>query len=78
MMRIRVYSGLFVPSDQLDEDGYLHVEQTITLKQCLQILRCPLWIKLGKLYRVNYQKVPLHTHLKEGDVISFIVPIAGG
>ena len=41
-------------------------------------LKIPLVVQPLVICLVNYQRVKLNTQLKDGDVISFMLPLAGG
>ncbi|MBP8031620.1 MAG: MoaD/ThiS family protein [Acetobacterium sp.] len=41
-------------------------------------MKIPLVLQPLVICQVNYQRVKLNTQLKDGDVISFMLPLAGG
>jgi len=41
-------------------------------------LKIPLVLQPLVICNVNYQRMKLNTQLKDGDVISFMLPLAGG
>lgn len=78
MIRVRVLGTNIKRLDALDEDGYIDVKEGMTVKQLLTMLQVNPLVRWGKLYVVNYEKVDGQYVLKDDDVISLIIPIAGG
>lgn len=77
-MRVRVYPGPFCKADVLDDDGYLYLDEGATLNDVFKLLKFPFPLRMMKLCTVNYEVVKMTTKLKDGDVISFFAPLAGG
>lgn len=77
-MKVKVYTGPFLNADDLDEEGFIYLEAGATLADFYKKMniRFPL-TRLG-LCTVNYKKVKMNTKLKDGDIISFFTPLAGG
>lgn len=77
-MRIQVYPPPFANLNALDEDGMLILEPGARLSAVYRRLKIPLVLQPLVICHVNYQRVKLNTQLQDGDVISFILPLAGG
>lgn len=77
-MRIKVYAPAFIDHSLLDKNGFLEVEESATVNKVFGLLKVPLILRPMMFYTVNYDRVKLSTRIKEGDVISIIVPISGG
>ncbi|MFA5523596.1 MAG: MoaD/ThiS family protein [Tissierellales bacterium] len=77
-MKVKVYPGSFCNTEALDEEGFIEIEEGVTVGDVIKRIKCPLPIKAFGLYMVNYRKVKLSTKLKDGDIISIITSIAGG
>lgn len=78
MMRVRVLGMGIKRLDALDEDGYIDINEGTTVKQLLTTLQVNALVRWGRMYVVNYEKVDGQYKLKDHDVISLIIPIAGG
>lgn len=77
-MRVKVYAPAFLNHDCLDAQGYLEMAEGARLRHALDALRVPLVLRPVLLCTLNYERVKLSTHLKDGDVVSIIAPISGG
>lgn len=77
-MRIKVYPGPFCNTEVLDEDGFLDLEEGATLYDVIKKIKYPLLLRGLKLCTVNYEKTKMNTKLKDGDIVSFFTPLAGG
>lgn len=77
-MTVQVYPPPFANLNALDEDGMLILEPGARLSTVYRRLKIPLVLQPLVICHVNYQRVKLNTQLKDGDVISFILPLAGG
>lgn len=77
-MKIELYAPPMCDFSRVDEQGFLNVPQGTTFGQALKIIKLPfIWRKIFPCL-LNYEKAPLKTVLKEGDIISIFTPIAGG
>ena len=76
-MRIKVF-GPFGLARNLDEKGWLDIEEGATLGQAIHKIGLP--TTFARIVRValNGQAQPMDTVLKDGDVISFFALIYGG
>ncbi len=77
-MKIQVYPPPFANLSVLDEDGMMVLPPGARLATVYRRLKIPLLLQPLVICHVNYQRVKLSTQLKDGDVISFILPLAGG
>ena len=77
-MKVQVYPPPFANLTALDENGGLDLEPGACLFSVYRRLKIPLVLQPLIVCNVNYQRVKLNTQLKEGDVISFILPLTGG
>jgi len=77
-MKVHIYPPPFANLSELDENGGLDLEPGARLYTVYRRLKIPLVLQPLIICNVNYERVKLNTQLKEGDVISFILPLAGG
>lgn len=77
-MRVQVYPPPFANLNCLNEDGMLDLPPGARLVSVYRRLKIPLVLQPLLICLVNYQRVKLNTQLKDGDVISFMLPLAGG
>lgn len=63
---------------KMDEKGLIEVPDGTTVRQFIRIVKLPVvWTKVFP-FLVNYEKVPLGTVLKDGDIVSAFSPSGGG
>jgi len=77
-VRVQVYPPPFANLTDLDEDGMMVLSPGARLSTVYRRLKIPLVLQPLLICHVNYQRVKLSTQLKDGDVISFMLPLAGG
>jgi len=77
-LRVRAYCPSFGDHSVLDERGFAELSDGSTLGDLLKLLGIPLRPGAVFFFRVNYEKAPLSRELREGDVVSFFAPLAGG
>jgi len=77
-MKVQVYPPPFASLTALDEDGMMVLPPGARLSTIYRRLKIPLVLQPLVICHVNYQRVKLNTQLKDGDVISFMLPLAGG
>ena len=77
-IKVRVYAPGFINHDALDPDGFVALEEGDTLWQLFGRIKMPLGLRLVMACSVNYEQAGWATRLKDGDVVSFLFPIAGG
>jgi molybdopterin converting factor small subunit len=78
LIRVQVYPPPFASLTNLDEDGMMILPPGARLATVYRQLKIPLLLQPLVICQVNYQRVKLNTQLKDGDVISFMLPLAGG
>ncbi len=77
-MKIELYAPPMCDFSKVDSEGYLNLPEGITFGQALKIIKLPfIWRKIFPCL-LNYEKAPLSTVLKNGDIISIFTPISGG
>ena len=77
-MKIEFHGPSACDFSKFAADGTIEVPDGITLKQFLKIVKLPpLWGKIFPLL-LNYEKKPLDTVLKDGDIVSSFTPLGGG
>ena len=77
-MKVELYAPPMCDFSRVDDKGYLEIPDGTTFGQALKIIKLPfIWRKIFPCL-LNYEKAPLNTVLKEGDIISIFTPIAGG
>lgn len=77
-MKVQVFPPPLASLTHLDEDGMMTLPPGARLLTVYRQLKIPLVLQPLLICHVNYQRVNLSTPLKHGDVISFILPLAGG
>lgn len=77
-MKIKVYVPPFLPSDDIDQNGWLEVAEGTTLKDLYKVLKVPLALRPLLFCSVNYAKPVKSRPLQAGDVVSIYFPLAGG
>lgn len=77
-MKVQVFPPPLANLTNLDEDGMMLLPPGARLLTVYRRLKIPLVLQPLLICHVNYQRVNLSTPLKHGDVISFILPLAGG
>ena len=77
-MKVQVYPPPFASLTVLDEDGMMVLPPGTRLFNVYRRLKIPLVLQPLVICQVNYQRVKLNTQLKDGDVISFMLPLTGG
>ncbi len=77
-MKIELYAPPICDLSRVDDKGYIDVPEGTTYGELLKLIKLPfVWRKIFPCL-LNYEKSPLNTVLKEGDIISIFTPIAGG
>jgi molybdopterin converting factor small subunit len=77
-MRVKVHAPAFCSFEHIDEDGYMTLPDDATLNDVYKKLRVPLPFRKLLFSAVNYRRSKLSTRLKDGDAVSFLVPLSGG
>ena len=77
-MKVEFHGPGVCDFSKMNPDGTIDVPEGTTVKQFIKIVKLPIiWTKVFP-FLVNYEKVPLNTVLKEGDVVSAFSPSGGG
>ena len=77
-MKIKVYAPSFCDLSVLDESNTLDLPGDSTVGDVYKKLKVPILYRPIVVCAVNYEIVKSSKKLKDGDVISFIMPTAGG
>jgi len=77
-MIIKVYPGSMIACKGLDEDGNIEVEDALSVRELLGLIKVPVLVRPLILISVNGMNVDRNYRLKPGDAVSFMMPIAGG
>ncbi len=77
-MKVRVYAPTFCSFKHVDEDGYMTLPDGATLSDVYKKLGIPLVFRRLVFSSVNYKREEMNAKLKDGDVISFLLPFSGG
>lgn len=77
-MIIKVYPGSMVKCIGLDEDGNIEVEDGLSVRELLGRLKVPALVRPLILVSVNGMNTERNYRLKQGDAVSFMMPVAGG
>ena len=77
-MKIKVYAPSFCDQSALDETGTLELPDDSTVRDVYKKLKLPILYRPIVVCAVNHEVVKPSKRLKDGDVVNFLVPIAGG
>ncbi len=77
-IKVKVYAPGFVNHENIDERGYILLEEGASLNDLYNKIKLPLPLRLNFFCSVNYDHARWNTKLKEGDVVSFLFPLTGG
>ena len=77
-MRVKVYASGYCNFDQIDDDGFMTLQEGASVNDVLKKLGIPALLRRLPLTAVNYEQVKLGTKLKDGDVVSLLGAISGG
>ena len=78
MIRVKVFTPFGLSSKKLDERGWMELPENATFGMAVSRLGMPGPISKLCMIRLNSETLPLHTPLKDGDVISCFVFLRGG
>lgn len=77
-MRVKILPPHGCDRSALDERSWAELPEGTTVREVLRLIRCsPLKARL-LLVSVNGERSPLDRPLREGDVVGFFFPAAGG
>ena len=77
-LKVKVYAPAFCSFKHIDENGYMTLPDEAKLNDVYKKLRVPLPFRKLLFSAVNYRRSKLSARLKDGDVVSFLVPLSGG
>ena len=77
-MKVKVFAPHGCDRSGFDERGWLEVADGSTVSDVLKIIRCGHLKAKLLMVSVNGVRCTLGTVLSDGDVIGFLMPIAGG
>ncbi len=77
-IRVKVYAPGFINHDSIDPSGFVKLAEGSSVIDLFQQLKISPILRRIMLCTVNYEKSPLNTILKDGDVVSFLFPFPGG
>ena len=77
-IKVKVFVPAFINHEKVDQDGWVILKEGARMADLYQKLKIPLPLRLSFLYFVNYDKCSWSTVLKDGDTITFFMPVAGG
>ncbi|WP_432667165.1 MoaD/ThiS family protein [Wukongibacter baidiensis] len=77
-MRVKVYAPMFIKTINIDDDGYVELNEGSRVKDLLRKIKIPLPLSPILMCSVNYKRAKVSTPLKDGDIITFINIISGG
>lgn len=78
MIRIKVFDPFGLSKGVIDEKGWMEVEAGTTLGEALKRLGLPVVISKIIMVRLNGEKMPYDTTLKDGDAIGYFSLVSGG
>ena len=77
-MRVKVFPPHGCDRGALDERGWAELPEGASVRDVLRLIRCsPVKAKL-LLVSVNGERSALDCELRDGDVVGFFFPVAGG
>ena len=77
-MKVKILPPHGSDRSALDEKSWAELPEGSTVRDALRLVRCgPLKAKL-LLVSVNGERSPLDRALRDGDVVGFFFPVAGG
>ena len=77
-MRVKVFPPYGCSRDKLDERGWIELPEGSTVADALKAIRCSRLKAKLLLCSLNGERTDLNAPLKDGDVIGFFIPAAGG
>ena len=77
-IRVKVYAPGFVSHDSIDPDGFVELAEGDSVGTLYKKLKLPIPLRLVIACSVNYGQAKRNTRLKDGDIVTFLFPIAGG
>ncbi len=78
MIKIKVFDPFGLCKGKVDERGWIEVAEGTTLGEAVKWLGLSRLISKIMMVRLNGQKMPYDTLLKEGDAIGYFSLVSGG
>jgi len=78
MIKIKVFDPFGLCKGKIDERGWMEMEDGTTLGEAAKELGLPTIISKIMMVRLNGEKMPYDTPLKEGDAIGYFSLVSGG
>ncbi len=78
LIKIKIYAPGFISHDHISLDGMMELEQGSTLADLYKKLEIPFVLRPILVCSVNHERANRKTALKDGDIVSFLVPLSGG
>ena len=77
-MRVKILPPHGCDRSALDERSWAELPEGSTVRDALRLVRCPPLKARLLLVSVNGERSPLDRALRDGDVVGFFFPVAGG
>lgn len=77
-VRVKVYLPGFINHDRVNPDGTVELPPGSTLATLYRLLSLPLPLRVHFFFNVNYEPARWNTELKNGDTVTFLLPMPGG
>ena len=77
-IKITVYAPGFIDHSHINSDGSVLLKKGATLNDLYKLLKLPVPLRLSFFCSANYEKARWGTLLKDGDIVSFLMPLSGG
>ncbi len=77
-IKVRVYAPGFINHDAIDQDGFVKLDDNVTVKQLFRKMKVSPLARMFVVSFVNYEPAKMNATLKDGDVVSLMFPVSGG
>jgi molybdopterin converting factor small subunit len=77
-IKVKVFAPGFIDHGAIDSSGFFELHEGDTVNQLLRKLRVPLYLRPFLICSINCEQLQKETVLKDGDVVSFVMPVSGG
>lgn len=78
MIKIEVLAPAVCCFDRVDKQGYMEIAEGTTVREVIKIIKLPLLWRVVSFVTVNNDRVDMNYILKDKDVLSVFMPVAGG
>jgi molybdopterin converting factor small subunit len=75
---VKVFVPAFINHEHIDADSNVELPDDAKMADLYQLLQLPIPLRLSFLYCLNYEQARWNTPLKDGDVVTFMLPVTGG